>query len=65
MRPPILFFFTLEELVDELNFHELDPQHLEILNAAVLDEIKSSEEIKNILKARIREVCSKINPHNP
>ena len=65
MRPPILLCFTPDELIDELHLHELDLQHLAILNAAVLHEIQNSEEIKNILKARIRDVYSKLKPPYP
>jgi hypothetical protein len=65
MRPPILFCFTPEELIDELHLHELELHHLAILNAAVFYEIQNSEEIKNILKERIRDIYSKLKPPYP
>ena len=65
MRPPILLWFTPEELIDELHLHELELQHLAILNAAVFHEIQNSEDIKNILKARIRDIYSKLKPPYP
>ena len=65
MRPPILLWFTPEELIDELHLHELELQHLAILNAAVFSEIQNSVEIKDILKERIREVYSKLKPSYP
>ena len=50
MRPPILLWFTPEELIDELHLHELELQHLAILNAAVFYEIQNSVRDKRYLK---------------
>ena len=61
MRPPILFFFTAEELI-ELKLYDLDPSQLATINAAVFDLIRNSATIKDELKVKIRDVYAQINP---
>ena len=52
--------FTVEELLNELNFRDLSPKELALMKAAIYREIYNSAYIKDVLKARIRQVYAQL-----